>query len=251
MKNNSLIIMIAIVFAVTIAAALIIRVCFLDKYTEEKVSKEEITAASEDVNEKSTKEPEDIISEDVKEDYAGAENAVVELVERTTIEGNGEFETVYDRYIVSDVNFTEKTDVTKDYHEALANSEGEIGDGIEISFREAFDMSYTGLDGWKLYEKLIKQCGFSTDFNDVTFDEESHDLTGQNLYVYNGKNDVIDKLLWGETYDEILDSKVCYQLTENEKMPEYFSATVSYKYHEQVITKSRYLSVSIVSGKED
>ena len=39
MKNNSLIIMIAIVFAVTIAA-LIIRVCFLDKYTEEKVPKE-------------------------------------------------------------------------------------------------------------------------------------------------------------------------------------------------------------------
>ena len=51
MKNNSLIIMIAIVFAVTIAVALIIRVCFLDKYTEEKVPKEEITAVSEDVNE--------------------------------------------------------------------------------------------------------------------------------------------------------------------------------------------------------
>ena len=250
MKNNSLIIMIAIVFAVTIAAALIIRACFLNKYTEEKVPKEEITAASEDVNEESTKEPEDIISEEVKENYAGAEDAVVELVERTTIEGNGEFETVYDRYTVSEVNFTDKTDVTKDYHEALANSDGEIGDGTEISFREAFDMSYIGLDGWKLYEELIKQCGFSTDFNDVTFDEESHDLTGQNLYVYNGKNEVIDKLLWDETYDAILDSKVCYQLTADDKMPEYFSATVSYKYHEQVITKSLYLSVSIVSGKE-
>lgn len=250
MKNNSLIIMISIVFAVTIAVALIIRVRFLDKYTEEKVPKKVITAASEEVTEESAKEPEDIISEDVKEDYAGAEDAVVELVERTTIEGNGEFETVYDRYIVSEVNFTDKTDVTKDYHEALANSDGEIGDGTEISFREAFDMSYTRLDGWKLYEELIKQCGFSTDFNDVTFDEESHDLTGQNLYVYNGENEVIDKLLWGETYDEVLDSKVCYQLSENEKMPEYFSATVSYKYHEQVITKSLYLSVSIVSGKE-
>ena len=69
MKNNSLIIMIAVVFAVTIAVALIIRVCFLDKYTEEKVPKEVITAASEEVAEENTKEPEDIISEDVKEDY--------------------------------------------------------------------------------------------------------------------------------------------------------------------------------------
>ncbi len=251
MKNNSLIIMIAIVFAITIVVAFVIRVCFLDKYAKEEKTPEVISAIYEEGTEESMEESEDIISEDVKADYAGAENAVVELVERTTIEGNDEFETIYDRYIVSDVNFTDKTDVTKDYHEALANSDGEIGDGTEISFREAFDMSYEGVDGWKLYEQLIKQCGFSTDYNNATFDEESHDLTGQNLYVYNCKNEVTDKLLWGETYDEILDSKVCYQLTAKDKMPEYFSATVSYKYHEQVITKSLYLAVSIPSGKEE
>lgn len=246
MKNNSLIITIAVCFAITIAVALIIRICFLDKYTKETAPPEVITATTEE----STKEPEDIISKEVKADYEGAENVVIELVERTTIEGNGEFETDYDRYIVSDVNFLEKTDETKDYHDALVNSDGEVSEGTKISFRDGFDMSYTGLDGWQLYEQLIKQCGFSTDYEDVTFDEESHSLTGQNLYVYNGKNEVTEKLLNGETYDEILDSKECYQLSDDDKMPEYFSATVSFKYHEQVITKSLYLSVSIVSGKE-
>ena len=247
MKNNSLIITIAVCFAITIAVAFIIRICFLDKHTKEKVSPEAITATTEE----DTKEPEDIISEDVKADYEGAENVVIELVERTTIEGNGEFETDYDRYIVSDVKLLDNTDETKDYHDAIANSDGEISEGTKISFRDGFDMSYTGLDGWQLYERLIKQCGFSTDYNAATFDEESHSLTGQNLYVYNGKNVVTHKLLAGETYDEILDSKECYQLSEDgKKMPEYFSATVSFKYHEQVITKSLYLSVSIVSGKE-
>ena len=82
-------------------------------------------------------------------------------------------------------------------------------------------------------------------------------MTGQNLYIYENKCDVIDYLLKGELYSEIVDSKVCYQLEDKEtgtKLPEYFSARVSFKNGDQVVTKNLYVSVSIEKsegGKED
>lgn len=246
MKSNSVFIMFLVVLAVTVVFALVLRVCFLDRLpdTDEAPKAEHAILIEE-------KKPE-IITEDAMKEYENADRLVIELVERTTIEEEKGFETEYDRYIVSDVDFKAQTDNTQDYHDAILESDGEIGEGTKISFKEAFGTSYARLDGRTLYERLLKQCGFSTDYNEVTFDDATHELTGQNLYIYDNKCDVTDHLLEGEVCDEILESKVCYQLgdgSKTAKVPEYFSASVTFKVKDQVVTKSLYLSV--VAEKSD
>lgn len=250
MKSNSVFIMFLVVLAVTVVFALVLRVCFLDRLpdTDEAPKAEHAILIEE-------KKPE-IITEDAMKKYEEATVVNAELVERTTIETERGFETEYDRYIVSDVDLKNQTDDTKDYHDAILESDGEIDEGVKVSFKDAFGISYAGKNGKELYESMLKQYGFGEDFNDVTFDEDTNKLTGQNLYVFNGKCDVTDYLLEGEVVDEIVESKICYQLgdeTGGVRLPEYFSASVTYKTGNQVITKSLYLSVLIEEseiGKE-
>ncbi|SCW50468.1 hypothetical protein SAMN02910400_01028 [Lachnospiraceae bacterium C10] len=248
MKNNSIFMMFLVVLAITVVFALIVRVCVIDKHV-----KDEVTDGKGSVQPAILKEKVEVISDDAWKEYENADKFVVELVERTTIETERGFETEYDRYIVSDVDLKNQTDDTKDYHDALLESDGEIDEGVKLSFKDAFGISYAGKNGRELYESLLKQYGFGEDFNDVTFDEDTNKLTGQNLYVFNEKNDVTDYLLEGEVVDEIVESKVCYQLgdeTGGVRLPEYFSASVRYKAGDQVITKSLYLSVLIMDSKE-
>lgn len=247
MKSNSIFIMFLVVLAVMVVFALVLRVCFLDKVPDaDEAPKAEHAILIEE------KKPE-IITEDAMKKYEEATVVNAELVERTTIEKKSGFETEYDRYIVSDVDLKNQTDDTKDYHDALLESDGEIEEGRKVLFKDAFGISYAGKNGKELYESLLKQFGFGEDFNDVTFDEDTNRLTGQNLYVFKEKNDVTDYLLEGEVVDEIVESKVCYQLgdeTGGVRLPEYFSASVRYKAGDQVITKSLYLSVLIMDSKE-
>jgi cellulose synthase/poly-beta-1,6-N-acetylglucosamine synthase-like glycosyltransferase len=51
--------------------------------------------------------------------YKDAERVNVELVERTTIEDGKNSETLYDTYVVSDVDLSNGTDNTADYHHEL------------------------------------------------------------------------------------------------------------------------------------
>ena len=252
MKNNSVFTLFLIVLAITVAFAVIVRVCFLDKHV-----KDEVSEGSGSVQPAILKEKVEVITDDAWKEYEDADRLVVELVERTTIESEKGFETEYDRYIVSDVDLEAQTDDTRDYHDALMDSDGDIGEGTRVSFKDAFGIDYKGLDGKEVYQSLLNKCGFSSDFNDVLFDDSTHEMTGQNLYIYENKCDVIDYLLEGELYSELVDSKVCYQLEDKEtetQLPEYFSASVSFKNGDQVVTKSLYVSVSIEKsdgGKEE
>ena len=252
MKNNSVFTLFLIVLAITVAFAVIVRVCFLDKHV-----KDEVSEGSGSVQPAILKEKVEVITDDAWKEYEDADRLVVELVERTTIESEKGFETEYDRYIVSDVDLEAQTDDTRDYHDALMDSDGDIGEGTRVSFKDAFGIDYKGLDGKEVYQSLLNKCGFSSDLNDVLFDDSTHEMTGQNLYIYENKCDVIDYLLEGELYSELVDSKVCYQLEDKEtetQLPEYFSASVSFKNGDQVVTKSLYVSVSIEKsdgGKEE
>ena len=104
----------------------------------------------------------DIFTDDMKENYQAAKDITVELVERTTTETDVSSETVYDRYLVSDV---------------------------------------------------------------------------------------IKLMLSGETYDEITAQNVYVQVSKD-GLPEYFSAEVTYRYNDWMITKSLYLQVTIEDREE-
>lgn len=252
MKNNSVFTLFLIVLAITVAFAVIVRVCFLDKHV-----KDEVSEGRGPVQPAILKEKVEVITDDAWKEYEDADRLVVELVERTTIESEKGSETEYDRYIVSDVDLKAQMDDTRDYHDALMGSDGDIGEGNRVSFKDAFGINYKGLNGKEVYQSLLNKCGFSCDFNDVLFDDSTHEMTGQNLYIYENKCDVIDYLLEAELYSELVDSKVCYQLEDKEtetQLPEYFSASVSFKNGNQVVTKSLYVSVSIEKsdgGKEE
>jgi hypothetical protein len=191
-----------------------------------------------------------IFTDDVVSAYKDAERVNVELVERTTIEDGKNSETLYDTYVVSDVDLSNGTDNTADYHHELSESDELDIDGEDIPFRDAFGISYKGLDGYELYEKLLEEKGFSAKSLKGSLDEDFYKLTGVKSYLV--ENDApIKKLLAGETYDEILKRKVSVGMSEN-GMPEYFNVEVTYRFEGWTITKSLYLQVSIEDiGKGD
>ena len=78
------------------------------------------------------------------------------------------------------------------------------------------------------------------DYIETTFPMTNTPFAGSLASLFDGKD--------GVYHQPYVSVKLPFRRAD--KMPEYFSATVSYKYHEQVITKSLYLSVSIVSRKE-
>lgn len=198
----------------------------------------------------------EVISDEMKELFDGADYVTVELVERTTIEDEtGDSNTKYDRYVISDVNLKDGSDWTEDYHDSLEEGLFDESGNKQISFQEGFGFSYKGLSGWQLYEELLKANGFDGDLSDVTFDADTNKRTGQQLYRLNEDCTVIKKLLSGEVYDEILDYKVTYVMAEDGKhnmMPDCFNAEVIYQYKNWKITKNLYVQVFInYWGEED
>ena len=200
------------------------------------------------VTEEKSYSSEDIFSDDMKETYQVAKNITVELVERTTVETDTSSETVYDRYLVSDVDLMDGKDTTSDYHEALADPNNMDVQGDEILFQEAFGFSYKGMNAYEVYEKLLQENGLSLSFKDASKDDERSSITGSSTYLIHD-SDVIKLMLSGETYEEITAQNVYMQVSKDE-LPEYFSAEVTYRYDNWTITKSLYLQVTIEDREE-
>ena len=90
--------------------------------------------------------------------------------------------------------------------------------------------------------------GIKENLNEVAFDQDTYEKTGQRTYVLDQSSDVIDKLIQGVEYDELISSKVFYQVVEDEgnsQVPDYFVAFVQYKMDGQIITKNLFLQVTI------
>lgn len=199
--------------------------------------------------------PKENITTEVKKRFADAAYVSVELVERTVIEEeNGASTTKYDRYVVSDVNLKDGTDWTEDYYEVLAEEESSEIEAKTISFEDGFGISYKDKTGWELYEELIKKYGFTGDLEDVSYDSDTNKITGQNIYLMNEECEVTKYLLSGEAYDELLDSKVTYQMVEDAKgimVPDCFNASVTYRFEGWTITKTLYLQVLVNDWGEE
>lgn len=213
---------------------------------------EKLTAEHAILIEEKEAEEEAVIS---TKQFSAAQDLTVEKVERTIIEeGEGNSQTTYDTYMVSDVSLSKGTDKTDSYAKAMADGKFNV-DLIEtVDFTEAFGTSYAGKDGEELLVDLLTENGFSTDFAGLTFDKDTYELTGQNTYLL--KNSVVlDKLLESDA-DEVIKKEAYVQVMEDKegnKIPEFFSAQVQYKKDGKTITKSVYLQVTVndYSGREE
>lgn len=179
--------------------------------------------------------------------FLTAKDLTVEKVERTIIEdGTGNAETSYDTYLVSDLSLLKGTDKTDNYAKAMADGEFDESLIESADFTEAFGTSYLGKDGQELLKDLLTANGFSTDFNGLTFDKDTYELTGQNTYLLNDC-DVLKQLLDADA-DEVIKSEAYVQVVDDKagnKVPEFFSAQVQYQKDGKTVTKSVYLQVTI------
>lgn len=213
---------------------------------------EKLTAEHAILIEEKEAEEEAVIS---TKQFSSAKDLTVEKVERTIVEeGEGNSQTTYDTYMVSDVSLSKGTDKTDSYAKAMADGKFNV-DLIEtVDFTEAFGTSYAGKDGEELLVDLLTENGFSTDFAGLTFDKDTYELTGQNTFLL--KNcAVLEKLLESEV-DEVIKKEAYVQVMEDKeenKTPEFFSAQVQYKKDGKTITKSVYLQVTVndYSGREE
>lgn len=213
---------------------------------------EKLTAEHAILIEEKEAEEEAVIS---TKQFSSAKDLTVEKVERTIVEdGEGNAQTSYDTYLVSDVSLSNGTDKTDSYAKAMADGKFDEALIESVDFMEAFGTSYAGKDGEELLVDLLTENGFSADFVGLTFDKDTYELTGQNTFFL--KNcAVLEKLLESEV-DEVIKKEAYVQVMEDKegnKIPEFFSAQVQYQKGGKTITKSVYLQVTVndYSGREE
>lgn len=238
------------IIAITIAVA--ISVVIVWKFNDVKaVLRNEKEQRTETVIEDKTEESNisGPLSEEGEALFDNAKYLTVEKVIRTTIEDiEGNSNTRYDTYIISDIDLTSGTDQTEDYSEALVGGEFDKEKIQNIDFSDTFGIDYAKKSGWKLYEDLLSENGINGNLDDVIFDEDTYETTKQKLYVLNDRCDILDSMLENVVYDEVLESKVLYQTTESEKgviIPDSFTVIAQYQKGNQTVTKSLFLQVSI------
>ena len=213
---------------------------------------EKLTAEHAILIEEKEAEEEAVIS---TKQFSSAKDLTVEKVERTIVEdGEGNAQTSYDTYLVSDVSLSNGTDKTDSYAKAMADGKFDEALIESVDFMEAFGTSYAGKDGQELLQDLLCANGFSADFVGLTFDKDTYELTGQNTYLLKNSA-VLDKLLESDA-DEVIKKEAYVQVMEDKegnKIPEFFSAQVQYQKGGKTITKSVYLQVTVndYSGREE
>ncbi|SHJ62161.1 hypothetical protein [Parasporobacterium paucivorans] len=181
--------------------------------------------------------------------YESASYLTVEKVIRTQVEReDGTVETQYDSYLLSDIDLKNGTDETTDYSNASVGDGFEIGNGRTTDFISEFGFDYKQMSGAEVYEQLLDKIGITRDFDAAVFDQDTYEKTGQKTYVLDQGCDVTDKLIKGVDYDELISSKVFYQITgskEDSRIPDYFVAITQYKVDGQLVTKNLFLQVTI------
>lgn len=208
----------------------------------EEVVTEVITSEVDDATDK-------VIDKSCEEYFEKAKHFTVEKVDRMTVDDlDGNSKTEYSKYLVSDVDVDNHTDDTSDYAKALT---GDVLDDSLVektSFSNAFGFSCDGKSAWEVLEELLKASGFDQNINDATLDEAAYELTGQNIYVVNEQCSVLDELLDGIRYDELVESKVFYQTRDignDIVVPDCITAVVQYRIGDETFAKTVFLQVAV------
>lgn len=237
------------IFTIAIAATVGAVFCWY-YYRNKPISHKETVSAileTEDVNE-------DMVDLIELDSFDVARYLTVEKVVRTQTEmEDGTVETQYDSYLLSDIDMKNGVDETTDYSDASVGDGFEIEQGRATSFESELGFDYKKLDEPGFYEKLLSVIGINGSLDNVSFDEDTNELTGQKIYVLNDKCDVIDNLMMNVSYDELLSSAVSYQAKEGIDgviIPDYFTAVVQYRVNGMTVTKNLFLQVTINTETE-
>lgn len=237
MENQKWAILLAVLVAVAVMLTLL-------THRNQPIARETVA-----VTENVVEEPEGPVNEEGKAVYEKAKYLSVEKVERTVVDSvDGTSATTYDMYLFSDVDLLKNSDETQDSSRTMEGGEYQNALVEKMNFQDAFGFSYEGMNGWKIQSKLLELCGIDQDLNCVNQDTKALEVTGQKIYELKDTCSVEKSLLEGEDYDEILDSKVFYQVSENEEeilLFDSFTAVVQYRKNDQTITKTMFLQVAV------
>ena len=259
MRNNVWLIA-AVVIGITLAAALIAWGFAYEKKVkaEHPVSRVETVETKEAEGGKAGSDDRNSVekgvasgfSQEGEKKYQTADRVTVELVERTITEEEGEIETSYENYLLSEVDLKNQMDSTRDYSGALNQQKEEVGEGEQKDFAQAFGVTYVDLDGLELYEKLAEEWGFDGDKATAALDEGKQEATGQKLYIYDKDCRALMDLMKGAEDAEVLEKQAGFRVGEDGQI-ECFTAKVRYRDQGKEITKSRYLSVTVENPAEE
>lgn len=242
MNRNLIFITVGLIVAVTIAMIFF--------YNNGEVDKKGKEVVMQETEESANKEAGDVmIAEEYEKYFSDAKFITVSKVVRTIEERpDGETFTTYEEYMVSDIDFETNADFTEDYSKAMAGTEFHAELVKKDSFENVFGFSYKEKDAWQIYKELLMLNSVSGDFEKATLDEATYDITKQRLYEFTPNEALWEHMLEGLVYDEIIESKVTYQVEESEGgvlYPDCFVATVVYTDAGWKVTKSMFLQVTV------
>lgn len=201
-------------------------------------------------SEKVSKYP--VISDEFSEKSKSAKYMSVEKVIRTMTENaDGSTETKYDSYVLSEIDLVNQKETTMDYSNASVGDGFEVEKGVSTDFVTEFGFDYESMNGTQIYDELLKTSGIDGDLNQVSFDTDTFEMTGQEIYVLDKECSIIKNLLEDTAYDELISSEVSYQLVKTAdeiNVPDYFTAVVQYRVNEQIVTKNLFLQITFDNG---
>lgn len=217
---------------------------------EKKESKKQTDASVSDLlYRKGQNAKEFALTKDYQELFEDADFMTVEKVERTTVEDTeGNSTTIYQTYVVSDLNLKEQKEKTEDYMLALASKEIDDSFARKVSFEDSFGFSFKKRNGYEIWKKLLELNGFDGNLYKTNYDEETYELTKQHLFWLKDNCSVTKRMLENVSYEEVLDEKVSLRTIKTEDeivIPDCLMATIQYRMGEERYTKTMFLQVSI------
>lgn len=251
-KENVWIFAIAIAFAIGVAVILKLNGGKLPSGGKNQTTEAISETQEEEIleSEKVSKYP--VISDEFAEKSKSAKYLSVEKVIRTMTENvDGSTETKYDSYVLSEIDLVNQKETTIDYSNASVGDGFEIEKGVSTDFEIEFGFNYQRMNGTQIYDELLKTSGIDADLNQVTFDTNTFEMTGREIYVLDKECSIIKNLLEDTEHDELISSEVSYQLVKTVdeiNVPDYFTAVVQYRVNEQIITKNLFLQITFDSG---
>lgn len=177
-----------------------------------------------------------------------AKYVTVEKIIRTTVvDQDGNSDTSYSSYVLSDISLVGNEDNTEDFTGCFIGDEYDDSKVKAVGFSDAFGFSYEGMTGKKLHDEVLRTQGFDGDVSEGSLDEEVLERTKEKTHVLADEFSITDQLLPDEFDGELLEKKVyCQMKEENEVLtPDYYTALVRYADGDKTVERSEYLQITV------
>ncbi len=196
-------------------------------------------------------EKEEQISSKMELSYEALSNtnyvSIEKVVRTMEIDEDGNCETTYDSYLLSDVSLIGNEDNTEDFTDCFIGTEYDDSKVKVGSFKDLFGFEFNGMTGKKLHDDLLTREGFESDFSECEIDEEAKKRTGENVYLIKDDISVFERLIPDDFSGEVLEKKAYFQTQKegDKECPDYYLAYVRYENAGKTVERSVYLQVSV------